>query len=715
MNQYHNLQSFDQNTQKLNAVLHGAGYKNFNGNNRWESCFCDIVTQLKSTVNLVQLINVLPVEKSPMGEVSFLNAMAHLGFYGRKIKCDPDKIDPRILPALFITHKGVPHVIKGHREGGAHSDLKGGRGHIWIFHPYDDSRQATSKFRRQGSGHSWFRALLGRFKHSFFQILSAGLVINLIALMAPLYIMLIYDRIIAAGTLEPLPVLAFGAVLAIVFEWCLRDVRSKGLSWLSGRLDNIVSNKILSHLIALPPSLIERASVAAQVARIKTFETVRDFFSGAAFLSLLEAPFVVIALAALGFIAGPLIFIPIVIVIAYVVIFALVHNQVKSAIRIAAKSSSARQQFTIETFEKIEGIRATGLGQKWADKFRHLSGREMMGHFQLGWLGMVAETMANALTVLAAVSTIGFGVHLIWAGTMTTGALGASMILVWRILTPFYSLCTMIPRLEQLRNSIIQVNDLMDIDTEEEIAKSRSRLPRIRGRISFDNVAFKYDDGDDTVFSRLSFDIKPGEMIALTGQSGTGKSIALSLIKSLYKPTQGAVFIDGFDVRQLDAPSLRQQIAYVPKTAKCFHGSILENIRYTNPAATEKDVEKALRLADAWDDVMNLANGVYTVVGGSLNEKISPSLEMRISLARAYLHPGKIILIDAMPNMLLSTPAGENLKEYLSRVRGNRTILMITYRNDFLKMADRVVLMRPQQDALIAPPEKIQPVLERTL
>ena len=528
----------------------------------------------------------------------------------------------------------------------------------------------------------------------------AGFIINLLALAIPLFIMLVYDRIIALGTLDPLPILTLGAFAAVALEYKLRNVRSRGLSWLSGRLDHIVSNKIFSHLIGLPPALIERASVAAQVARIKTFESVRDFFSGSACLSVLEAPFVVIAIAAIGFVAGPLIWVPVIVIGLYLLIFAFVRQQVKTAIRLAAKCSSARQQFTIESFEKLHDIRACGLTQHWQEKFRHLSGREIMSHFKLGWLGMMAETSANSLTVLSAVATIGFGVHMIWAGTLSTGGLVAVMILVWRILTPFYSLCTMIPRLEQLRNSIIQVNNLMDIDAEEETAKSHARLIQITGRLRFADVTFRYDADADPVLERLSFQLGAGEMLGLSGENGSGKSSVLKLIKSLYKPEGGAIFIDGFDVRQLDAPHLRRQIAYVPKNPKSFRGTILENMRLSNPTASAKDIEKALRLADVWDDVQKLPNGLETVIGKHNRLNLSSGMETRLALARAYLHPGKILMIDSLPNALLSGPAGHNLKTYLSRIRGIRTVIMVSYRDDFLKMADQVLILRSHSQAV---------------
>lgn len=158
--------------------------------------------------------------------------------------------------------------------------------------------------------YSWFRALITRFRSTFIQIMISGFMLNVIALGTPLFIMVIYDRVIAASAIDVLPMLLLGATLAIGFEYILRRIRSRGLSWLAGRLDNIVSNKIFSHLLGLSPDLIEKASVTSQIARLKTFEAVRDFFSGSVFLSLLEAPFVIISLLFIAYISGTLVFVP---------------------------------------------------------------------------------------------------------------------------------------------------------------------------------------------------------------------------------------------------------------------------------------------------------------------------------------------------------------------------------------------------------------------
>ncbi len=704
--------------------LFQSGHKNFHPDGVWEICFCTILLRLEPRCKIQRILEALPYRDKTMDAPDFLNTMAHLGYFCRPTQTKLENIDPRLLPAVFIPENGQPSIIL---RRDAQDQLEfydpvskiismvppsfEETGSVWFFQPYDSNRSAISHFMRKGTGFTWFRALLIRFKGTFAQIMTAGLILNIIALVVPLFIMIVYDRVIAANSIQTLPMLIVGAIIALFFELRLRHIRSTGLSWLAGRLDNLVGNKIFAHLIGLAPDLIEKASVSAQIARIKTFESVRDFFSGSVFLSLLEAPFVFLSLIVIAIIAGPLVFVPVAMIFAYLLLFHFMRQKIKVSIRLAAKTSSARQQFTIETFEKLEGICAQGLTKKWQQKFRHLSGREMMSHFHLGWLGMVAETSAHTLTIISAIMTIGFGVDLIWQGQMSTGALVATMILVWRVLTPFYSLCTMIPRLEQLRNSIIQVNDLMDIETESEEAKSYSRLPRVKGQVDFNNVTFRYSEGSDITFQNLSFEAQAGDFVTITGGNGSGKATVLKLIKSLHTPTQGTIRIDGFDIRQLDAPDLRRQIAYVPKTPHFFYGSILENLRLSNPLAKEEEIEKALVLADAQDDIQKFSDGIHTIIGAGSKVKITSNLATKLSLARAYLHTANIILIDELPNTLLSGKAGENLKNYLIRAKGKRTVIMCVYREDYMALSDTIVWLRGQDEPITGARDELLPLI----
>lgn len=696
------------------AMLQAAGRPSFNGVRAWENTLCALMMALEPKSRAYRLLEALPAHINPLDGVDVLNTLSNLGYVARSVPMQNALIDPRLLPCLFVTDEGMPQVILG-RDGDTMviwhdglidktdmAALAATSGTAWLFSRFDESRPATSKFMREGSGHSWFRAVFGRFRGTLLIVLGAGFVLNLVALGTPIFIMAVYDRVIAAGSLATLPMFAVGAAAAIVLEWSFRHIRSKALSWLAARLDNIVGNAIFARLIGLSPDMIERASVAAQIARIKTFESVRDFFSGSVFLSVIEMPFVIMAAIAIAAIAGNLVLVPLLMAGAFMLLFWFVIQQVRVAIRLAAKASSARQQFAIETFEKIRSVRCAGLTDIWHAKFRDLSGREMMAHFHLNWLGTVAETLSNALIILSAVLTATVGVNMIWAGSMTTGALVATMILVWRVLMPFYSLSSMVPRLEQLRNSILQVNKLMDLDSEAAQSGIAARLPSLRGSLNFQRACAAYDE-NDPVFSELTLDVRPGDLVVITGDNGAGKTTLLKLVKRMHALRHGTVQIDGFDSRQLDPSSLRRQIAYVPQQPSFFKGSILDNLRIGNPLATREEAQAALQMADAWHDIMTMPEGLDSVIGR--HSTISPenNLACRLALARGYLHDSTILLIDELPNSLLCGTAGKQLREYLVRCKGKRTVMMINYREDFMRMADTVVLLQRGKAPVVGP------------
>lgn len=693
--------------------------------NAWETCLCQMILTLDPGIRLVNVSEAIPYGMACLDHVGMMNTMANLGYTTRVMRVRLGDIDKRILPCLFIpdSSPNSPAVILD-KDTMYHGNDRALRkiphkstvsGQAIIFVRADKTGEESSRLLRQGTGYSWFRAFVGRFHKTILNIFFGGLVLNLIGLATPLFIMLVYDRVISSYASNILIPLAFGAVIAIASESVLRVIRSKALSWLGGRVDNIVSNMIFDHLLHLSPGYIERASVSSQIARIKTFESIRDFFSGSMFLSVLELPFVLVALLAIGIIAGPLVFVPIGMAFLYCALFYFVWRKVKVQIRIAAKAGSARQQFALDTFDKAEAIRINGLSHVWEEKYRDLSGRENVAQFQLGWLGMIGETLANALTVLSAVAIVGFGVHFIWVGELTTGGLVATMILVWRVLGPFYSLNTMIPRLEQLRNSIRQVNGLMDIDTEEMAARGLARPSRLRGRVTFSNAGLRYSQNEDPVLAGINFESKPGDVIAITGENGSGKTSFLKMIKGMYIPSAGSLRLDGFDIRQLDPHDIRRNIAYIPQKSDFFRGTISENLRFGNPLATDGEIKQALGQANVLDEIMALPLGLNTIIGGKDGLRLSSSLETRLSMVRAYLQESPIMLIDELPNTLMSEDAGRFLHDTIMRHKGKQTVFIVTYRQDFLDMADTVIFLRRGYVPQIGPGRSMIERLKKSL
>lgn len=687
--------------------------------NGWESCICALGLSLESECTWRRLSDSLPYGLKKFGFDEVLDTIANMGYLTRSAGIQPEDVDDRLMPCLLLSDKNAhPFVMlsKNHIYDCAKEkfvqQIPDGDFNVWFFEEYVEAKSPLSTYSRGITGLSWFKAILRRFKNIYWQILAVGFILNLVALAPPLFIMTVYDRVISSHRPDVLLMLCVGIVLALGIEWYLRQTQAKILSGFSSRLDNLVSNQIFSRLMGLAPGYIERASVPAQVARLKTFESVRDFFSGAVFLSLLEMPFSIVALIVIAAIAGPLFLVPLSVTILYTALFLLVWRRVKVSIREAARASSARQQFSLETFEKLNAIKVFGLGRIWENKYKELCAKEISTHSRLQWLGNVGETLAHGLTVLSSVAVVAFGVHLIWAGQMTAGALVAAMILSWRVLTPFYSLCTIIPRMDQIRNSIRQINDLMNIEEEKPLGNIPSRNIDWKGEVQFSNVALRYPGDINPVFSGLNFTVKPGELALITGDNGSGKTSLLKMIMGMYAPVSGAIQIDGHDIRQLDPHALRHRISYISQYPYFFAGSIESNLRLYHPLATAKEIDMALKQANIWREIQSLPRGLQTMIGENCDAHITPSMSFRLCIARAYLHDAPILLVDELPNSLMNDLSGKQLIEGLINVKKGRTVFMVTYKNDVMQYADHLIVLRRRKPPVVGPSKLVHQKLK---
>ena len=729
------LHEFSRHTEALNDRLASMLWYRYKKQSPLQIAFCALMLTLEPNCKIRRLYDALPYRTLRVNMVEFKNTMAHLGYGSHQLETLAPQIDQRLLPCLFVTESDTfewpnqPLVILKIDEAKKRLTIYDcvkekaryatfdeaetwGFGEVCTFFALQEDQQTTSKFMRAGTGFTWFRALLSRFNKIFYQVLFAGFFLNLIALTVPIFIMLVYDRVIATQSTETLWYLVPFVVLAICFEWGLRYLRSQNLSWLAARLDSIVGNRVFSHLIQLEPKYIEQASISSQISRVRSFEHVRDFFSGPVFLSMLELPFTILALVIIALIAGPLVWVPIVLAGVYLGLFFVMRRYIRVLIRTAAKASSARQLFSIETLEKIEDIRAYGLEEAWQDKFRQLAGREYLAHFKLNQYGVTAETLGHALTIISAVAVLSFGTGLIWSGDMTVGALVATMILVWRVLTPLYSLCTMIPRLEQLSGSIAQVNDLMDIENEAQQNVKRARLKKLNGSLSFNEVTLQYTEEQAPVFTHLNLEVAAGEVAVISAPSGCGKSSILKLAQGLYQPTKGAIRVDGFDIRQIDPVDLRRQIAYLPQKPDFFFGTVMENMQLAKPTAKEPEVWQALRMAGAASAVESMPEKLETLIAKPGTPELTPVLKFQLSLARLYLQNAKMVLIDEQPDAVLQGETGKQLKAYIQQSKGQRCIVMASPRRDFIALADQVLLLHLRKQPTQAKPQELEQLQE---
>ena len=674
-----------------------------------------------------QICEALPHMPGEIDKIDLLNSMINLGFYARSTTIHLHNADPRLTPSLFVGKDDTPYVLlpdtekKGCLLYNPASDtieplttISNLRGTLYHFSPQTRETITDDRVRSNVSEKPlhWFRQLMRRFDTIFVQAFSVSFLINILALASSLFVMVVYDKVIGSRSVETLQYLVFGAVLAMTMEAGLRYLRARSLAFFGVRIDAITSQLIFERLLFLPPRLIESSSIPSQVARIKDFDSIRDFFAGPTGVAVMELPFTLIFLITIAIIGGPLAVVPIILGFCYFLLAAVMLPKIQARTEEGAIAGVKKQALLVETMQKIRALKAHGLGDIWWQRFHELSGQSAMTGFSSAFLTSLIEAFAYGLSVIAGISTLTFGIWLVWQGRLTTGALIASMMLVWRVLTPMQAIVNSLIRIRFIFRSIGQVHKLVRTPPEGKLTAVDPELFRLQGNISYNGVGLRYTGEQGPVISGMSLQIKAGEIIAVAGGSGSGKTSILKLTNGLYIPQMGSIRIDGLDIRQRDPVELRKNISYVPQLIELFHGTIEKNLRMVKPDATDDELMEAITWAGAMEEIHALPRGLNTFIGDYRSEQLSSTFAFQLNMARGYLRDAPIMLFDEFPSAIINDTAGELFREYLQKMRGTKTILFVTDRKADVLLADRLLYLTGTGQVLAGEPEELLKALQ---
>ncbi len=282
------------------------------------------------------------------------------------------------------------------------------------------------------------------------------------------------------------------------------------------------------------------------------------------------------------------------------------------------------------------------------------------------------------------------GAYFIKLGTVSTTDLVAYLLYINTFLVPIRSL---IDFTEQFQKGMTGFERFLEImDTEPDIKESIDGvvMEEVKGRVVFEGVSFKYDEGGH-VLKDINLSLEPGETIALVGPSGGGKSTLCSLIPRFYDVTDGTIRIDGRDIRDIKLESLRRNIGVVHQDVYLFAGTILENIRYGKPEASQEEIIDAAKKANAHDFIMEMEKGYDTYVG-ERGVKLSGGQKQRISIARAFLKNPPILILDEATSSL-DNQSEKIVQQSLESLSSNRTTFVIAHRLSTIKRAKTILVL----------------------
>lgn len=660
----------------------------------------------------IHLAEAMPHLSETIDLSDLLNVMANLKFGSRSMSVRLSSLDQRTLPCLFIDDQGEAMVL-------TKSDGKNILAYLLKSLSYEgiipDSRRGTAFFFDQvdSRGHSlhrkqgdWFRKVMGRFSKTIQHGLLLSFLLSVLTLIMPLFIMTIYDQMPFFENNITLAYVVIGVMVFILSDFGLRIIRSGMMSFIGARLGNIVGNEVFRRILYLPPSYTESASIGSQASRIKDFDSVRDFFSGQAFTSLLEMPFIILLLFVMWILGGVVVFVPLTAIVVFVVLAAIYMPLVKRANEGAAKSSAVRQELVMEILTKIRAIKLTSTPGNWERRYRQLSSECAAESYRASQLASQINIFTNSLIMAAGVSTMAVSVNGVLAGQMTMGALVASMILVWRILAPLRSAFVVMLQVERINKSVKQVDRLMNLDIEQRSESLQMLNRKMRGDVKFSQVSIRYSSDAHPALLGVNFNVEHGEFLAITGHDGAGKSTILKLIMGLYRPQAGRMSLNSTSLRQMDPLLLRRAVGYTPQDPQFFYGTIAQNLRLTNPTATDKKLRQACANAGVLDAVDALPDGFNTRIGDYRMKQMHRGFLKKLNLSRSLLRSAPILLLDEV----LERPSKDERDFFINMLKsfkGKSSVIAVTNQCSYLQAADKILWLEKGRVKLFGPTDEV--------
>jgi len=651
-----------------------------------------------------QLVEALPHFSEGLDLTGFLNIMATIDYDSEKTHTSLNHIPYDYLPCLFIPDEGTAVVIKNSGEesytivdgetGEEREILKDDtKGTLYHFSRFDVDKAIVIKKSES------LKEMFFRFRPLFTQILILTFLYNIFIATVPIYIMLVYDRVIPTESISLAFSFLIGILIFLFSSQLLAYARTKIIAYIGARLDKTIGESIIYHLLYLSPTYTESNTAGAQIARIRSFDNIRDFFTGQIALMVCEFPFAIIFLAIIFWLGGWLGFVPIILAMVFYGIYHIANPVVTRYIRIQSQQNVLKQTFLLESFQRQRDLKETGRTQQWDDKYDEMLVKLSKNGFDNAFYNSVLGVVSEAFMMLAALAMLVMGALTSMYEELSLGMLIAIMMLTWKVLNPLKSFFASLPKIEQISNSIAQVNKLFSIPIER--GKDRDIVPTElrQSKIEFNRVTFKYKPELPPSILGVSFIIKPGELVCVTGKNSSGKSTLLRLILGLYKPQAGNILINDMNIQQFDPIELRHTIAYLPQNIQLFFGSIKQNIQLGNLVATEAEVQTAAMLAGVHEDIMRLSDQYNTKLGDHMSSEYSSTFLQKIILARTYVKKSSIMLFDEPANGF-DDETDKSFVEVINYLRKESTIVWVTHRPSHLKVADKILYLEKGEVAL---------------
>lgn len=539
-------------------------------------------------------------------------------------------------------------------------------------------------------GFGWFYKRMLNYKRIVFEVLLASFIMQLFGLVTPLFTQVVLDKVLTHHSISTLNVIATAFLATIIFELLLSLSRNYIFAHTTTKIDARLGSELFSHLALLPMTYFENRKVGNIVARVRELDSIRDFIANKSVTVLLDVlfSFVFVAMMLLYSVKLTLIAITFVTLIALIYFFItpILRKRLEEKFQMGAASNS----YLVEAVTGMQTVKSLAIEGSMQKEWENYLSRYVRSSFNLSNLSNVASGFAGGLQKLMTLSILYFGVGQVIEGNLSVGQLIAFQMFAGQFSGPVMRLVGLWNEFQQALLSIDRLGDILNTPTEQTTDKPIT-LNKIKGDIKFDNVSFKYTPNSNLVLKNINLHIEPNKSIGIVGRSGSGKSTITKLIERLYLQNEGAIYIDGVDIRHLNPYLLRQSIGVVLQESYLFSGSIKDNISFAASGASMEDILRVSQIAGAHDFIATLSKGYDTEVG-ERGSSLSGGQKQRIAIARALINNPRILIFDEATSAL-DYESESIITANLSKIKEDKTFIIIAHRLSTVRNCDEIIVM----------------------
>ena len=559
-----------------------------------------------------------------------------------------------------------------------------------LFHLTIGPAQPGEAAHPHMSATEWFAYALRRYRFIFFEGVAATFVLSMLGLVAAMYSMQVYDRVIPTKGYSTLWVLTIGAMIAIVLELVLKQVRAYMVDRACKLIDQELSAVFFGKALDIRLDARPR-TVGTFASQIRQFESVRNFLTSSSLFIMADMPFGIFFIGVIALLAGPVALVPLIMVPVAIAAGMVFRSPLEKLTAEHMHESNLKNGLLIEAIDGIESIKAANAEWKMLARWRAMTQTIAGSELKMRMMSSLSSNLTQSIQQLSYVGLIAAGAYAINTGSLSMGSLIACSIISGRALTPVAQLSGLIVQWQHAQIALKSLNGIMAMPSDRDDNERLVVPETCVGDVRMDKVGFAYAKGVPGVDIQ-ALQIRPGERIAVLGAVGSGKSTFIKLLSGLYKPMAGHVFLDGVDMTHLAPEFVRESMGYLPQDVRLFNGTLRDNLVLGLPTPGDSQILRAAALTGLDQVIQNHPKGLELEIAEG-GRGLSGGQRQLVGLTRMLLATPKVLLLDEPTASMDGQLEVKVMRHLFQELPKDTAVVVVTHKPALLPHVSRLLVM----------------------